>query len=326
MRGEAIPEKLRDLLFLVSYLRKHDGASVRDVAKVLKVPPEDVVEYVRSLVLCGKPPFSPGDFIDIELVGGRLHLQLDQKLGKPLRFTPQEAIAVTLALRTIAESGADRWAKVAKDLLAKTRRKLGEDVGRKVDAVQPRIGVAAEASEVESRLRVLQRAVEGKEVVEIVYWSMSRDDISARRVHPLMTIDHAGVWYLIAHDERSAAERRFRLDRIGDVSRTGDTFVRPKDFDARRYRRDHIFLPGSEVRQARVLLAASIASAFRNRWLPRDVVVRKSGDVEATIDYVSPNAIAAWILPYGPLAEVLDPPEVRDAVVERARALREQYS
>lgn len=326
MRGDAIPDKLRDLLFLVSYLRKHENATIKDVAKVMKIPPEDVGEYVRSLVLCGKPPFSPGDFIDIEIDGPHLRLYLDQKLGKPLRFTPQEAIAVTLALRTIAESGADRWSKVAKDLLAKTRRKLGEDVGKKVDALQPRIAVGAEASEIETRLRILQRAVEQKEVVQIVYWSMSRDDISARRVHPLMTIDHAGTWYLVAHDERSSAERRFRLDRIGEVIRTGDSFVPPKDFDARRYRRDHIFLPGSEVRQARVLLAASIASAFRNRWLPRDVVVRKSGDVEATIDYVSPNAIAAWILPYGPLAEVLDPPEVRDAVVERARALREQYS
>lgn len=321
-----LPDRLRDLLFLVSYLRKNPGAPVRDVAKALKVPPEELVSRVNALVLCGKPPFSPGDFIDIEMSHGRLHLQLDQKLGKPLRFTPQEAIAISVALRTIAESKTDRWAAVAKGLLKKTRSKLGEDMAKRVDAVQPRISVAADANEVESRLRALQRALDERRVVEIVYWSMSRDEISTRRVRPLLTVDHAGTWYLVAHDERSSQPRVFRLDRIGEVNPTDDRFVPPEDFDPKRYRVSRMFLPGAEVRQARVLLHASIAAAFRDRWLPREVTVRKSGDVEATIDYVSPHAIAAWILPYGPLAEVLGPPEVRDAVLERARTLREQYS
>jgi proteasome accessory factor C len=321
-----LPKHLRDLLFLVSYLRKNPGALVRDVAKVLKVPPDEVVAYVNSLVLCGKPPFSPGDFIDIEISHERLHLQLDQKLGKPLRFTPQEAIALTVALRTIAESKTERFAAVAKDLLKKTRAKLGEDVAKRVDAVQPHISVSADANEVEARLRALQRALDGRRVVEIVYWSLSRDAISTRRVRPLLTVDHAGTWYLIAHDEKSSQERVFRLDRIGEVNPTEDRFVPPKDFDPKKYRVARMFLPGAEVRQARVLLHASVAPAFRDRWLPREVTVRKGGDVEATIDYVSPNAIAAWILPYGPLAEVLGPPEVRDAVLERARALREQYA
>lgn len=321
-----LPRHLRDLLFLVSYLRKNPGAPVRDVAKLLKVPPDEVVAYVRELVLCGKPPFSPGDLIDIELTNGRLHLQLDQKLGKPLHFTPQEAIAISLALRTLAESKAERWAGLAKKLLEKTRKKLGEDVAKRVDAVQPRISVAADAREVETRLRALQRAQAERRVVDIVYWSLSRDDMSARRVHPLLTVDHGGTWYLIAHDERSNQERRFRLDRIGELTTTADTFEPVKDFDPKRYQVARMFLPGAEVRQARVLLHASVAPAFRDRWLPRDVIVRKSGEVEATIDYVSPNAIAAWILPYGTLAEVLDPPEVREAIVERARSLREQYA
>lgn len=321
-----LPRQLRDLLFLVSYLRKNPDAPVSDVAKLLKVKPGEVVAYVNALVLCGKPPFSPGDFIDIELSNGRMRLQLDQKLGKPLHFTPQEAIAISLALRTLAESKAERWSGLARDLLKKTRKKLGEDVARRVDAVQPRISVAADAHEVEARLRSLQRAQEERRVVQIVYWSMSRDDLSARRVHPLLTVDHGGTWYLIAHDERSNQERRFRLDRIGEITATEDRFPPVKDFDPKRYKVSRMFLPGAETRQARVVLHASIAPAFRDRWLPRDVVVRKSGEIEATIDYVSANAIAAWILPYGSLAEVLDPPEVREAVIERARTLRDQYA
>ena len=324
--SDLLPRHLRDLLFLVSYLRKNPDAPLRDVAKVLKVPPDEVRTYVRELVLCGKPPFSPGDLIDIEITGEKLRLQLDQKLGKPLTFTPQEAIAISLALRTLAESKAERWSGLAKKLLEKTRKKLGEDVAKRVDSVQPRIAVAADAREVEQRLRALQRAVEERRVVEIVYWSLSRDDISARRVHPLLTVDHGGTWYLIAHDERSKQERLFRLDRIGELTASDDRFVAPKDFDPKRYKVSRMFLPGAEVRQARVLLHASIAPAFRDRWLPRDVMTRKSGDVEATIDYVSPNAIAAWILSYGVLAEVLDPPEVREAVVDRARTLRDLYA
>lgn len=321
-----LPRQLRDLLFLVSYLRRNPEAPVREVARVLKVPPKDVIAYVRSLVLCGKPPFSPGDLIDIEITNGRLRLQLDQKLGRPLRFTPQEAVAVTIALRTIAESKAERWSGVAKTLLQKTKRKLGEDVAKRVESFHARIDVMPDPGGIEERLRPLQRAVDERRVVEMEYWSASRDDLATRRAHPLMTVQHLGTWYLVAHDERSNQERRFRVDRISSVKALEERFEAPADFDPKRYRRERMFVPGSEVRQARVRLEAAAAHAFVDRWLPRDVVKRKDGAVEATVDYVSPHALAAWILPYGRLAEVLDPPEVRDAVVERARALRRHYT
>ena len=320
-----IPKQLRDLLFLVSWLRKNPEAPVREVARVLKVPPKDVIAYVRSLVLCGKPPFSPGDLIDIEIVGGKLRLQLDQKLGRPLRFTPQEAVAVTVALRTIAESKAERWSGVAKTLLQKTKRKLGEDVAKRVESIQPRIDVMPDAGSVEQRLAPLQRAVDARRVVEMEYWSASRDALATRRVHPLMTVQHLGTWYLVAHDERSNQVRLFRVDRVSSVKTTDETFTRPASFDPKRYRLDRMFLPGAEVHKARVRLEPAAAPAFVDRWLPREVVKRKDGAVEATIDYVSPDALAAWVLPYGKLAEVLDPPEVRDAVVARAKALRAHY-
>lgn len=321
-----LPRQLRDLLFLVSYLRKNPEAPVREVARVLKVPPGEVIAHVNSLVLCGKPPFSPGDFIDIELTNGRLRLQLDQKLGRPLRFTPQEAVAITVALRTIAESKAERWSGVARTLLQKTKRKLGEDVAKRVESLQPRIDVMPDAGGVEERLGALQRAVDARRVVEMEYWSASRDDLATRRVHPLMTVQHLGTWYLVAHDERSNQERRFRVDRISSAKALDERFTPPSTFDPKRYRLDRMFVPGSEVRKARVRVAAAAAPAFVDRWLPKDVSKSKDGSIEATIDYVSPQALAAWVLPYGKLAEVLDPPEVRDAILERARTLRTHYT
>lgn len=320
-----VPQQVRDLLFLVSYLRKNPAAPLRDVAKLLKVPPEEVVSYVQSLVLCGKPPFSPGDFIDIELAGGKLHLQLDQKLGRPLRFTPQEAVALTIALRTIAESKAERFSATARALLQKTRSRLGEDIAKKVEEIQPRIGMGADANEIEERLRALQRAVEARTAVDVVYYTVSRDDIATRRLHPYLTVQHAGVWYVVAHDERSSQVRVFRVDRFGTVTTTDVRFTVPSTFDPSRYRLSRMFLPGQQVREARVLLRPPAAGAFVDRWKPRKVEARKAGAVEVVIDYVSPAALAAWLLPYGPLATVLDPPEVREALLSRARALRDAY-
>ena len=78
--------QIHDLLLLLSYVRRNEGAPVEDVSRELGVPREEVLKYVDTLLMCGKPPFSPDDFILIWVENDRLYVSIDQSLGRPVRF------------------------------------------------------------------------------------------------------------------------------------------------------------------------------------------------------------------------------------------------
>jgi predicted DNA-binding transcriptional regulator YafY len=57
-------------------------------------------------------------------------------------------------------------------------------------------------------------------------------------------------------------------------------------------------------------------------WAARtlDVDPPKAGPLEAEVKVANRDAFIGWILGFGPDAEVLGPPELRDAVVDRIEA------
>ena len=49
-----------------------------------------VPALIAQITLCGKQPFGPGDLIDAYIEGDLVHLDFDQRMGAPARFTRDE--------------------------------------------------------------------------------------------------------------------------------------------------------------------------------------------------------------------------------------------
>ena len=54
--------------------------------------------------MCGLPGYGPGDLIDMAFDGDRVTLTYDAGIDRPLRLTPDEALALVVALRMLAET------------------------------------------------------------------------------------------------------------------------------------------------------------------------------------------------------------------------------
>jgi len=131
-----------------------------------------------------------------------------------------------------------------------------------------------------------------------------------------------GGWYLLGHDQDRRAARAFKLTRVeGPVRATGPAgaFDIPADLDADALiglRRP------APLRSAVLALRPERAGALRARArvhgdetggaVPgRDVVV---------VDFTSVRTIADEVAGYGDAVVVLDPPDVRAAVIDRLLA------
>ncbi len=129
-------ERLRRLLLIVPFVRRNPGVTVANLAEHLGVAREQLLADLELLTMVGKPPFSPGDYIDIYAEGERCYVALDQRLANPPRLTAAEAAALLAATRALG--------LVHEELLASLQRRLERALSSRarpaLDALTRRIG------------------------------------------------------------------------------------------------------------------------------------------------------------------------------------------
>ena len=95
------------------------------------------------------------------------------------------------------------------------------------------------------------------------YYTMGRDETSARKVDPYHLLFQGGQFYLLGYSHEREAIRVFRLSRIqGKVSyatKAEHDFHRPADFDPRAYANRADWQLGEERGEARILISERIA-------------------------------------------------------------------
>jgi proteasome accessory factor C len=129
---------------------------------------------------------------------------------------------------------------------------------------------------------------------------------------PYSLVLASGMWYVVAHCEKAAALRVFRLDRIGDVTVGDDAYDLPPDFSVDRVLETaRAFMPAQASETLRVRYSPAIA-----KWIAEREGVPLDSDGSVTVEH--PLMDDAWavrhVLQYGADAEVLSPPRLRRAL------------
>jgi len=223
---------------------------------------------------------------------------------------PDEAAAVGIAARLWQHAG---LAAAASSGLAKLRA-----AGIDVDP-QATLGVEPVVT-VDPAFAPLTTAARERRVVTFAYRVPEEDAAKTRRLQPWGVVCWRGRWYVVGHDLDRNASRCFRLSRIvGPVRSTGgpDAFTPPEGLDLI----SHVARwsgPVERTREATLRLRPGRAAGIR-RWV-EEVRPGPDGD-EVTIRYADAEGLASWLVGYGADVVVLDPPEVRDAVVARLRRI-----
>jgi len=182
--------------------------------------------------------------------------------------------------------------------------------------IEPRLGRP------EPAFGPLWEAVKDRRPVTFSYRAAGRSEPQQRELEPWGVVNRHGRWYVAGWDRGRAATRVFRLGRIaGDVKFCGPagSVTVPEGTDVRELVRDWDSAPPRE--QTAVLRvrsgagvglrrhATSVRPADEGGW---DLITTTFGDVGSFADYI------AW---FGPDAVVLDPPDLREAVIARLKGV-----
>ncbi len=314
--------RLTRLLSLLPWLRTHPGVRVAEAAAHFGVTEAQLRADLALLYLCGLPGHGFLDLIDIDFAGDTITVNDAQTLGRPLRLTGDEATALLVAARALADlPGLDRG-----DALERALAKLTAAAG---EAAQDRSTVAVELARADTgstTLPVVRQALEEGRRVRLSYLVEARDELTERDVDPMTVHARDGRLYLEAWCHRAQGIRLFRVDRITAARLLEEPAAPPADA-APLDLADGVFSPGPDD------LSVELALTAAARWVPdyhacEEVEELPDGGLRILLRVADPAWVRRLVLRLGGAARVLAPPtlvaEVHAAATQGLAAQTQQ--
>ncbi|PXY25073.1 transcriptional regulator [Prauserella coralliicola] len=310
MTVEATTERVLRLLAL---LQRRPSWTAAELAAELRVTDRSVRRDVERLRALGYPVHATAG------VGGGYQLGAGTRLP-PLLLDDDEAIATAVSLRlasggTVAgagEAALRALAKLDQVMPPRLRAEVRAVHGATETLVGPGVEIDAEV------LVTLARAC--RDAVRVRFGYAGRDGGQTERtVEPVRMVATGRRWYLMAWDVGRADWRTFRLDRMRELVATTWRF-RPRDHpDPVAYvQRSVTAAPYRYL--ARVRLRAD-ADEVRQLVPPQVGRVEEDGDGWCVLAAGGDDLdwLAMHVARLGFEAQVLDPPELREAAARLAR-------
>jgi proteasome accessory factor C len=306
-------DRLRRLLALLPWLAANDGATVNEISERFGITATQLEEDLTVIWYVGLPPYTPDQLIDVEFDGERVSVNLGSYFRRPLRLTPDQALALVAAGQSLLSvPGSDTEGPLARGL-AKLATALQVDPG---DAMAVHLGETG--TETLDRLR---EAVRRGRRVSLDYYSYGRDERSRREVDPHRIWAEGGNWYLSGHCHTAEGPRVFRLDRIAAVE-VLDQPVSTEPVDGETA----VFNPGRD--DARVTLALGTEAEWVVDYYPHDGVEDgPDGRRRVALPVASERWLEQLLVRLGPAAEVVavDGDLPTDAAADAARRVLARY-
>ena len=302
-----VTERINRILFILSYVSKNQGVSVEELAARVEMRPKQLMKELDFMLLIGKPPFRPDDYVDIYVEDQKVYIEYDQMLNRPLRFTRPEAMALLISLKLLDP---ELEPKTVQSLKKTIERAISNSLDR-ASRLEDRIVLEQPSRPISRHFSLLRRAIDEKRRTEIDYYSLTRDATGGRVIHPYLLMKNLGYWYLSGYCEMRKELRTFKFERILSVKLQQEHFEVPENLDIAGYKEN--FLKSIGARKIRIHFDAEVAPWIKERWRS-SVSKGEKGGVILSLESETLEYPSRLVLSFAPHARPISPPELIDKV------------
>jgi proteasome accessory factor B len=237
-----------------------------------------------------------------------------------IHLEPDEAAVLGIASRVWQSAElAGAAAGAALKLRAASREADGDTSAANPSATPPP-GIQPRLTTQEPAFGPLWEAVRDRRPVTFDYRKSGRSEVAKRTLEPWGVVNRRGRWYVAGHDRARDAPRVFRLSRItGPVKLAGPpgSVKVPEGADVRELVKG-MDRPLARDHTATLRVRAGAGFAL-HRWGRVTQDAADPGWDRIGIDYSDPEWYAGYLAEFGPDVVVLDPPELREAVIRKLK-------
>jgi predicted DNA-binding transcriptional regulator YafY len=308
------------LISLLLLLQSRRQCSARILAERLEVSERTIYRDVEALSAAGVPVYAErGSAGGIVLADGyrRALTQFSEDEIRSLFVSGASPLA-DLGL----ERGLDRALEKLHGGLADVQQRAAEKSRSRIHVDQRRWNQQEPPRAI---LTALRRAVWDDRRVRVRYEDRNRSS-STRTVDPLGLVSKAGVWYLVARYGEQL--RSFRVDRIRSADELPQRFERPAAFDLEGYWRESSarFNEASRSSDCVVLLRARADALERlSAYWPAEIVSHEKNGALVRVTFPGWEIATFQLIAWSEFAALVEPEELREALVARARRTLDRY-
>jgi predicted DNA-binding transcriptional regulator YafY len=321
---------LRQWLILKTLSARRQGVAVKELAREHQCSQKTIQ---RDLELLRRLAFP----IEEQVLAHGLKLwKLADNSGLPqLSFTFEEAAALFLGRQFLEGFAGTHFWHGAQSAFQKIKAALGEPALRHLQKLSTGVYLTTHAlSDYTDRGELIDElmvAIEDRKLSVITYQSLrATEPVTLYDILPYALVHHRGGLYVIAWSNDHEEIRTFKVDRIASVKVEGLQFERPAEFDAARYLTHSfgIFTTDGPPQRVRVRFAPAVARILEEKAFhaSQRLTPQRDGHVLADYDLAGFEEFTSWILSFGPLAEVLEPKDLRERVAKAAQETLQIYA
>ena len=178
-------------------------------------------------------------------------------------------------------------------------------------------------------MKGVQDALTRKNKLEVRYDSYYEKRTIDVVLHPYRLVHLRRGWYLLAHTEGIEEVRIYKLERMLRLRVLNTPYTIDPGFSLESYFGNAwVMMRGEKSYHVKIRFLKKVAANVEEvRWHKTQVTTNEpDGSLIFEVDVDGIEEISWWVLGYGDQAQVIEPPELREIIAERAARMNAHYN
>ena len=308
--------KAKLIFDLIRYVNTKRCFTAQDVAYELGISVRTAHRYLTEISEMGVPIYT-----EQGRNGG--YRVLKNRMLPPVSFDENEALSIFFAFQALKYYNSLPFDANIASVSRKLHSSLPEDTKNKINRLEEVLSFWNPKRSVASPYlkEIIEASIENN-VLIVEY--MSKTTSRKREIKPVGVYAYDGLWYMPGYDVGSEKVQLFRVDRILSMEKS-DVTLELKMSLADWLANDTVEAP---VRLFAELTREGIRQCKGVPWLEPHIVITGEdiGYVDTIIDKKELEYVSDYFGRLGTCTKVIEPPEIVENILKRARSLMEHYS